>query len=98
MAKKNPDKLAMLHLDREKFERRFSFKDLSEQSNQAANYLKSLGIKKGDCVMLVLKRHYQFWITILAIHKLGAIVIPATNQLVKKDFEYRFNAASYNFV
>ena len=58
-----------------------------------ANYFKSLGIGKGDRVMVVLKRHYHFWFTILALHKLGAIIIPATNLLVEHDFEYRFNAA-----
>ena len=52
------------------------------------------GIKKGDTVMLVLKRHYQFWFAILALHKIGAFVIPATNLLTNKDFVYRFNAAS----
>ncbi len=90
VAAKNPDKLAMLHLDREKNERRFTFGDMSELSNRAANYFRSLGIKKGDRVMLVLKRHYQFWISFVALHKIGAIGIPATNLLVKKDFVYRF--------
>ena len=61
IAKKEPDKLAMLHIDKHKTERRFSFNDMKRASNQCANYFKSLGIKKGDRVMLVLKRHYQFW-------------------------------------
>ena len=61
MAAKQPDKLAMLHVDRNKQERRFSFGDMSKTSSRAANYFKSLGVKKGDRVMLVLKRHWQFW-------------------------------------
>ena len=98
IAKKNPDKLAMLHISNDKTERRFSFNDMKRASNECANYFKSLGIKKGDRVMLVLKRHYQFWFAILGLHKLGAIAIPATNQLQKHDFEYRFNAAGINTV
>lgn len=93
LAKKSPNKLAMLHVSESMEERRFTFLDMAQQSSMAAHYLKSLGIRKGDRVMLVLKRNYQFWVSILALHKLGAIVIPATNQLVKKDFVYRFEAA-----
>jgi len=93
IADKNPTKLAMLHIDREHNERRFTFGDMKKHSNKTANYFKSLGIGRGDRVMLVLKRHYQFWFSILALHKLGAVVIPATNLLVEKDFEYRFHAA-----
>ncbi len=93
VADKAPDKLAMLHIAKDKTERRFTFKDMKKESARAANYFSSLGIKKGDRVMLVLKRHYQFWICALALHKLGAIIIPATNQLVVHDFEYRFEAA-----
>ena len=98
IAKKEPNKLAMIHLTRDKVERRLSFNDLKRASNQCANYFKSLGIKKGDRVMLVLKRHYQFWFAMLGLHKLGAIAIPATNQLVEKDFEYRFNAAEVSAI
>ena len=93
IAKKYPDKLAMLHLDKNKFERRFTFKDIKRASNQVANYFTSLGIKRGDKVMLVLKRHYQFWFCMVALHKLGAVAIPATNQLKEHDFEYRYNSA-----
>ncbi len=93
IADKYPDKLAMLHVAKDKTEKRFTFNDMKKESARAANYFKSLGINKGDRVMLVLKRHYQFWISILALHKLGAIAIPATNQLVEHDFEYRFKAA-----
>ena len=93
IAEKYPDKLAMLHLDKHKNERRFTFKDIKRASNQVANYFKSLGIKRGDKVMLVLKRHYQFWFAMVALHKLGAVAIPATNQLKEHDFEYRYNSA-----
>ena len=98
IAKKDPEKLAMLHIDKNKVERRFTFNDMKRASNQCANYFKSLGIKKGDRVMLVLKRHYQFWYAILALHKLGAIAIPATNLLQEHDFDYRFNAAEVSAI
>ncbi len=93
IAEKYPDKLAMLHLDKNKVERKFTFKDIKKASNQVANYFTSLGIKSGDKVMLVLKRHYQFWFCMVALHKLGAVAIPATNQLKEHDFEYRYNSA-----
>ena len=98
IAEKDPDKLAMLHLDKHRTERRFTFKDIKQYSNQAANYFKSLGIKKGDRVMLVLKRHYQFWFAMVALHKLGAVAIPATNQLKEHDFEYRYQAAGVSAI
>ena len=87
-----PEKLAMLHIDIHGTERRFTFQDMKKESARAANYFKSLGIQRGDRVMLVLKRHYQFWFAVLGLHKLGAIAIPATNQLLEKDFAYRFTA------
>ena len=93
IAEEVPNKLAMLHLDHEKTERRFTFNDIKRASNRCANYFKALGIKKGDRVMLVLKRHYQFWFAILGLEKIGAIAIPAVAQLQEHDFEYRFNAA-----
>ncbi|MBR6736781.1 MAG: AMP-binding protein [Clostridia bacterium] len=98
IADKDPDKVAMLHVSKDKTERRFTFKDIKKESNRVANYLKSLGVKKGDRVLLVLKRHYQYWFTMLALNKLGAIAIPATNQLKEHDFEYRFNAAGVSTV
>jgi len=98
IAAKHPDKLAMLHLDKNKVERRFTFADMAKESGRAANYFKSLGIKRGDRVMLVLKRHYQFWFAILGLHKLGAIAIPATNQLQAHDFSYRFEAAGVSAI
>lgn len=93
LARTKPDKLAMLHLDTDKNERRFTFKDMMELSNRAANYFTSLGIKRYDKVMLILKRNYQFWPAIIALHKIGAIAIPAMNQLKDYDLEYRFKAA-----
>lgn len=98
LAKRDPDKLAMLHISRDKTERRLTFADMKKASNQCANYFASLGIKKGDRVMLVLKRHYQFWFAILGLNKLGAIAIPAVNQLQEHDFEYRFKSAGVNTV
>lgn len=98
MAKKNPDKLAMLHLDVNKKERRFTFQDIKKESSRAANYFKSLGIKKGDRVMLILKRNWQFWPIMIGLNKLGAIAIPATNQLLSHDIEYRFKAAGVSSI
>jgi acetyl-CoA synthetase len=98
MAAKCPDKTAMIYVDRDHHERRFTFKDIKKYSCQTANYFKSLGIKKGDRVMLVLKRHYQFWFSIIALHRIGALVIPASNMLKKHDFEYRFNAAEVSAI
>ena len=92
IARRDPERLAMLHVSDHLTERRFTFKDMAEDSNRAANYLTALGIGKGDKVMLVLKRHYQFWPVVLACHKVGAVVIPATNQLMTHDFTYRFKA------
>ena len=93
IAKAYPSKLAMLHVADDLTERRFTFAEIAAESNRVANYLTSLGIGRGDKVMLVLKRHWQFWPIILAIHKIGAVVIPATSQLVTHDFTYRIKAA-----
>ena len=98
IARKTPEKLAMLHVANDMTERRFTFKDMKDASSQSANYFKSLGIKRGDRVMLVLKRHHQFWFAILGLHKLGAIAIPATNQLLEHDFTYRFKAAGVSAI
>ena len=92
LGRRKPDKLAMVHISEDGVEHRFTFQDVKKESARAANYFKSLGIKRGDRVMLVLKRHYQFWFAILGLHKLGAVAIPAPNQLLEKDFEYRFKA------
>ena len=93
LSDKKPNKLAMLYIGKDKTEKRFSFRDMRRASAQCANYFKSLGIRKGDRVMLVMKRHYQFWFAMLGLNKLGAIAIPASNQLQEHDFEYRFRSA-----
>ncbi|MBQ9760508.1 MAG: AMP-binding protein [Clostridia bacterium] len=98
LAERDPQKLAMLHISKDKTERRFTFKDIKKASARCANYFKSLGIKKGDRVMLVLKRHYQFWFAMIGLNKLGAIAIPATNQLQEHDFAYRFESAGISAV
>ena len=91
---KYPDKLAMLHIANDKTERRFTFREIKRHSARTANYFKTLGIGKGDRVMVVLKRHYQFWLTMVALHKLGAVAVPATYMLKEHDFAYRFTAAN----
>ncbi|MCQ2428963.1 MAG: AMP-binding protein [Clostridia bacterium] len=98
LAAREPEKLAMLHISQDKTERRFTFRDMKRASAQCANYFKSLGVKKGDRVMLVMKRHYQYWFAMLGLNKLGAIAIPAVNQLLEHDFEYRFNKAEVNTI
>ena len=98
IAKEEPNRRAMVWCDQHGNERTFTFADISRYSSKAANLFKSVGIKKGDTVMLVLKRHYQFWFAVLALHKIGAIGIPATNLLTKKDYIYRFNAAGVSAV
>lgn len=98
LAKEQPNKRALLWTNDNDEERLFTFSDISRLSNQAANFFKAEGIKKGDKVMLILKRHYEFWITIIALHKLGAIAIPATHLLTKKDIIYRNNAADVKMI
>ena len=92
------DKVALLYEDDFGISKQFTFKDISELSNRAANYFTSIGIKKGDVVMLTLKRRYQFWYIIVALHKIGAIAVPATEMLKAKDYEYRFKAADVKMV
>ena len=98
LADREPEKLALLHIAEDKTERRFTFKDIKRASNQCTNYFASLGIKKGDRVMLILKRHYQFWFAMIALNKLGAIAIPAVNQLLEKDIEYRIKSAGVSTI
>ncbi|MEA4911115.1 MAG: AMP-binding protein [Oscillospiraceae bacterium] len=93
LARRCPDKTAMLWLSKDKEKRVFTFGDIARDSARAANYFRSLGIKKGDVVLLILKRHYQFWSAMMGLCKLGAIAVPATYQLTKKDLVYRFNRA-----
>ena len=93
-AEEAPEKLAILWTNDQGEEIRTTFKELKEQTDQAASYLLSLGIGKGDPVMLILKRRYEWWVVMLALCKIGAIVIPATHMLTKKDIIYRNNRAS----
>lgn len=94
----DPQRRAMIWCNDEGEERVFTFEDMCRYSNQAANLLKAQGVKKGDMVLLVLKRHYQFWFAILALHKLGAVGIPATHLLTKADYDYRLNAAGVSHI
>lgn len=98
LARRKPEKLAMLHVDRNRAERYFTFQDMSRYSSRAANYFQSLGIKRGDRVLLILRRHYQFWFAILGLHKLGAVALLASNQMMEHDLEYRYEAAGISAV
>ena len=93
-AEERPDKLALLWTNEQGAELRFTFQDLKEQTDQTAAYFQSLGIGHGDKVMLILKRHYQWWLAMLGLHKLGAIAIPATHMLTTHDIIYRNQRAS----
>ena len=98
IAEEDPSRKAMLWCNEHGEERVFTFEDMKRMSNKTANYFYSLGIRKGDKVMLILKRHYEFWFSIIALHKLGAVVIPATNLLKAKDVIYRANAAEIKMI
>lgn len=93
-AEEAPEKFALLWTNDEGECIRFTFKDLKEQSDKTAAYFQQLGIGKGDMVMLILKRRYEFWLSMLALHKLGAVAIPATHMLTTHDIVYRNNRAS----
>lgn len=92
-AKQDENKKALVWCNDHDEEKVFTFKDISILSNKAANYFKNLGIKKGDVVMLILRRRWEYWVISVALHKLGAVVIPGTLQLTKKDIVYRANAS-----
>lgn len=98
IASEEPEKTAMVWCDIHGNERVFSFGEMSELSCKAANYFISRGIRRGDRVMLILKRHYEYWYTILALHRIGAVAIPATYMLTEKDIVYRVNNASIRAV
>lgn len=93
-AEEQPDKVALIWTNDEGEEKIFTFADIKRESDQAAAYFASLGIGHGDMVMIILKRRYEWWLTMLALHKLGAIAIPATHMLTKHDIVYRNNRAS----
>ncbi len=92
-AAEQPDKKALLWTNDHDEECQFTFADVKRETDRTASYFQTLGIGKGDPVMLILKRRYEFWFSIIALHKLGAVVIPATHLLTKKDIVYRCNAA-----
>ena len=92
-AKQEPEKKALVWVDDHGGEKVFTFTEIARLSNQAANFFKSLGIKKGDVVMLILRRRWEYWICATALHKIGATLIPGSLQLTKKDIVYRANAA-----
>ncbi|MBR3234525.1 MAG: AMP-binding protein [Atopobiaceae bacterium] len=89
----DPDRPAMVWCNPEGEEHRFSFGEMKFWSDKCANFLVSQGIRKGDMVLVILRRHYQFWICALALHKIGAVLVPATFMLREHDLEYRVNAA-----
>ena len=93
-----PSKLALVWCDDSGESHYFTFKEISQKSKQTASFLSAHGIKKGDTVMLILRRRYEFWFFLLALHRLGAIAVPATNQLLQKDIEYRTQAAGIKMI
>ena len=98
LAAECPDKIAMKWVSNDKVCRDFTFRDIAENAMRTANLMHSLGIRKGDRVMLVLKRHYQFWFILNALHMIGAVAVPASCQMTAHDFEYRFKKADIRYV
>lgn len=98
IARKTPEKIAMVWCNDLGDERIFTFADMKKYSDKAANFFLSVGIGKGDPVMLILKRRYEFWFCTLALNKIGAITIPATHLLSTKDIVYRNNAADIKMI
>lgn len=94
----DPGKMALVWCNDHGEDHFFTFSDIKKYSNKICNYLKSIGIKKGDRVMLILKRRYEYWFTVTALHKMGVIAIPASFQLTKKDIVYRINAVGIKMV
>ena len=92
-AKQEPEKKALVWCDDDGNERTFTFTEISRLSNQTANYFQHLGIRKGTVVMLILRRRWEYWVCAVALHKIGAILIPGSLQLSKKDLVYRGNSA-----
>ncbi len=98
IAAKTPDKIALVWCDDQDDSATFTFADLKRFSDKTANFFKSLGIQKGDPVMLILKRRYEFWFCLLALHKIGAVCIPATHLVTAKDIEYRNRSAAVKMI
>ena len=97
-AAEQPDKNALLWTNDRGEHHQYTYAELKEKTDRTASYFQSLGIGHGDMVMLILKRHYEFWYAIIALHKLGAVAIPATHLLTKKDIVYRCNTASIKMI
>ncbi len=97
-ARLSPDKRAIVWCNSKGDERVFTFKDVSEISNRIVNWFISFGIKKGDYVMTMLNRRWEYWMTAVACHKLGAVIIPATHLLTPKDIAYRCNSADVKLI
>ena len=97
-AEEEPEKMALTWCDDHGGEKKFTFTDIKKLSNKTANYFKSLGVKKGSVVMLILRRRWEYWVCATAIHKIGAVLIPATLQLTKKDIAYRAKAAGISTI
>ena len=97
-AEQEPEKNALLYCDDFGTRRMYTFTELKQESNRIANYLLSLGIRKGDRVMLILKQRPEVWMCFLALHKIGAVCIPATFQLMEKDIVYRVDAAEIRMI
>ena len=98
IAAETPEKRAMVWCNAENEERFFTFSDIKEQSDRMANAFRAAGLKQGDRVMLVLKRHYEYWFAVLALHKLGVTAIPATHMLTVSDYVYRLRMAKVNAI
>ncbi len=97
-AKEAPEKRALVWCNDEGEEHFYNFAEISRDTQKAAHFLKNHGIKKGDVVMLILRRRYEFWWLLPALHRIGAIAVPATNQLLKNDIVYRCNAAQVKMI
>lgn len=91
IAMETPDKRAMVWCNTEGEERTFTFNDIRRLSNRTANVLRSAGIQRGDYVMVCLKKHYEYWYVSIALHKLGAVMVPVTHMLTVKDMRYRMD-------
>ena len=98
IADETPEKRALVWCNVEGEEHIFSFADIKKYSNQMANVFRSAGIGHGDRVILILKRHYEYWFAAVALHKLGAVMIPATHMLTVSDFVYRIKSSKANAI
>ena len=97
-AAEQPEKKAILWTNDQGASHQYTYAELKEKTDATASYFQNLGIGNGDMVMLILKRRIEFWFSIIALHKLGAVVIPATHLLTKKDIVYRCNAADIKMI